>query len=84
MKILSILLQEDGYYGFTFEGGQYSMFRSLPGKQVDLMSFGEYPNYEDFVTSHQSQNPHEVFLEYPPRIIELSYEACKEVYGVIS
>ncbi len=84
MKILSIQIQEDGYYGFTFDDGQYSIYRSLPRKQVDLMSLGEYLNYEDFVTSQQLQNPHEVFLEYPPRVIELTFEACEEVYKLVN
>lgn len=84
MKILSIQLQEDGYYGFAFEDDQYSIFRSLAGQEVDTMNLGEYRSYEDFVTSQQLQNPQEVFFEHPPRIVDLSYEACKEVYGFVS
>lgn len=56
MKILSIQLQEGGYYGFAFDDGQYSMLRALSGKQADQMDLGEYCNYEEFVILQNSRN----------------------------
>lgn len=84
MKILSIILQDGGYYGYTFEDGVYLIFRALPGQEVDTMKLGEYRNYDDFVTSQQAKSPLEIFFEYPPRVIGLTYEACEEVHALTS